>query len=578
MSNVELVQVLDPIVDIPAKRFYGVIQGATDSLVSEQQHPNGITNQLYWNVDVGKSGFISRDIKIKCNATLTFTGTVEAGITKLINSNYDSLRANPLSAITMNCELMLNGRSISCEPQKIQSVLDRIGVDADRNTRIFSTAPTKPDVYQLYADGVNTNKNPLASFDDSDYIARGAFPCVVSSNDTTSAVITYEFTENIKISPLVFGYDDKAGFRGVEKLEIRLSLDTNFKKMWSHAPGKSTITAITGVINSASLLYKKATPTDSIAPEMPLYTYPYSLVNHFEYPGSSTAPNAPVTITSSSLQLAAVPNKIILVVGRKDSDKTHTTTDTFFNINSINVTYGNKAGLLASMTEEQIFNMSRDNGYVGSFSEWKGFYTKSTNSGDNVIGLTGSIAVIEVGKDIVFGESRAPGLKGVNDAIVIRVSAKNVNQTETIIPELKVIYIYPGYITIESGGKVDIQEGLYDVNELTKLIASSSVQRVSYSSVKDYYGGAFEFGDIGKFLKGAVKMFKEPAKQLVGMIPGVGPIGSMAVDALGNLIGDGRRGRGGVYVGGESPMMGGVSFGGAKMQKKSLRQKVMNGI
>ena len=95
-----------------------------------------ISRQMFWHVNNSEGSIISREMKVRYNVTLTFAGTV-SGSNYLINTGYDAFRANPLAQMTESASIKLNDQTVTSEPTKVDHILDRIGNNEEKNTRVL---------------------------------------------------------------------------------------------------------------------------------------------------------------------------------------------------------------------------------------------------------------------------------------------------------------------------------------------------------------------------------------------------------------------------------------------------------
>ncbi|MFM7981867.1 MAG: major capsid protein V20 domain-containing protein, partial [Candidatus Fonsibacter sp.] len=79
------------------------------------------------------------------------------------------------------------------------------------------------------------------------------------------------------------------------------------------------------------------------------------------------------TLYSSSIQLTCIPDKIVVCVRKTIGGLTCCDTDNYATINSISINFNNQAGLLSSMTLEQLYRNSVKSGLANmSWDEFSG--------------------------------------------------------------------------------------------------------------------------------------------------------------------------------------------------------------
>ena len=81
-------------------------------------------------------------------------------------------------------------------------------------------------------------------------------------------------------------------------------------------------------------------------------------------------------ITSNNLQLNMIPDKLIIFCRRSNSSMDTSYSDSFLTITGVNINFNNNAGLLSSMTPEQLYKASVQSGLKNmSWSEFSGITT-----------------------------------------------------------------------------------------------------------------------------------------------------------------------------------------------------------
>jgi hypothetical protein len=299
--------------------------------------------------------------------------------------------------------------------------------------------------------------------------------------------------------------------------------------------------------------------------------YPFYQVQNFDkITTTSIAPNASVTIAGDSIQVNTIPSRIIAVIETNKDAITNvqtrlTTTETFFNISNVQIKIGSNGTKLNGMTEQQLWKMSQANGYEASWNEWSGVVNYWAGTNSITKGLTGSVLVIEPGKDLTFGKDFAPGLQ-TNTQIQMSVTGKNINQVDSLVPRLRLIFIYAGTCTVtpheNSESTVKAKFGVYSVDDLKKINEQKDYASIPYSSVKDVYGGELDKGSIFGTLKSLFHTGSPLLKSLLNLIPVVGPALGMVPDVVEGLIGNGKK-------------KGGMIVGGKRISKKDLLKGLM---
>ena len=117
---------------------------------------------------------------------------------------------------------------------------------------------------------------------------------------------------------------------------------------------------------------------------VPCYDIPVYKTTRFQYlpgrtnrgrvsdDGSFPAPESRI-LYSSSIQLTCIPDKIVVCVRKNIGNLTCEDADSYATIKNISINFNNQAGLLSSMTPEQLYRNSVQSGLVNmSWDEFCG--------------------------------------------------------------------------------------------------------------------------------------------------------------------------------------------------------------
>jgi len=152
--------------------------------------------------------------------------------------------------------------------------------------------------------------------------------------------------------------------------------------------------------------------TPSLVQPIPeLQVLPYSKLQHYIRDVPALAGGATTTITSDTIRLSVIPRVIYLYVPHAESTKTFAVSDSFLEITSVNMTWGNQSGLFASASSQQLYTMSVENGLNLDFTSVKKF--------------RGSVIAIVMGKDVGLAPNEAPGVNGSYN-IQVTLGLKNL--------------------------------------------------------------------------------------------------------------------------------------------------------
>jgi hypothetical protein len=117
-------------------------------------------------------------------------------------------------------------------------------------------------------------------------------------------------------------------------------------------------------------------------------------------------------ISSSSLQLNMIPDKLIICVRPQFAQQGPQQSNSFLTITNISLNFNNSAGLISSYSQYELWRISVKNGSTQTWSSFSGWAMDTTGGGFFPTPTTGSLLVLEFGTDIQLNDWLAPGSLG----------------------------------------------------------------------------------------------------------------------------------------------------------------------
>ena len=359
----------------------------------------------------------------------------------------------------------------------------------------------------------------------------------------TDVYVSFEVTEPLLMSPFVFGSGHgKQGFYGIQTMNFQMNMAPNANRAWRSAafynsaianPTPKTATIVG--FDSSQLLFQFLTPhaSDMLDPRnvVPFYELPvYRTSNLAALPARQNYGHAntdgkfdaapSVTIQSSNIQLSGIPDKLLIFVRKPPATLSCADTDSFATIGNISLNFNNQAGLLSSMTPEQLYrnsiqsglaNMSWDefcgstvsvsDGAAGGNSQLRRPYTgmgaiQTTIAGTNTGHLgfqysptTGTVLVLSFAEVIQLTEEYyAPGSLGsFNLQLTLQVQNNHYEPWAAGSYELVIIPMNSGVFVNERGTSSTF------LSLLTKQDVLDALQQQPYSNseIRRMVGGGF---------------------------------------------------------------------------------------
>jgi len=219
-----------------------------------------------------------------------------------------------------------------------------------------------------------------------------ATPGTLPGVGDNTVYVTFDVTEPLLLSPFIFGSGHgKQGFYGIQTMNFQMNMMSNANRAWRCAcltPGYTKTVTIDSFSNS-TLIFQFLTPHPSDFLEsrnvVPCYELPVYRTSNFTDlppgrkfygqpdPTGLFADPAAVTLSSSNIQLSSIPDKLIVFVRKSIANTLSSEPDYYATITNISLTWNNQAGLLSTMTPQQLYRNSVQSGLVGlSWEQFSG--------------------------------------------------------------------------------------------------------------------------------------------------------------------------------------------------------------
>lgn len=565
MSDFKCVLIEDSrIADITDEEVFGVQSSGSQSTFQQFQAVSASNSSIVFNIQIPSENILI-DRHLLLQSTLTFTvslGNVPIGEQCFQYGLTDCIQAFPLNSLFTTTQATINNVSTSTNLQDVLPMLMRMN-DKRMLSRYNSMTPSLPDdAYGEYKDAVLSNNNPLASFNnnsyDPDFYPRGAYPVSIVINhyhdnvlvdnsvisesltDTWKIVITGTFTEPfLALSPFInCEPDNQAGLVGINNMSFVLNVDNSCKRLFSTAltevvNGELTAKYITGItlgstsqavgFQNTRLLFNFL----SLQPEQYAKIATKNIVPYIDYPRYLTTftnsiellPQQTSVITSQNIQLNQVPDLILICARVPMSAQGCQYSSSFLTIKNISVNFNNASGLLASATQNDLYNISFRNNSAQSFYEFQGKASNADNSTGNVllVPTTGSLLVLNPCYDFSLPSYLSSSSLGQYQ---FQFNLTVENQFDyNIVPELCIITMNSGiFATIQ--GTSQIFTGILTKQMVLATKEQNPVPHLSSQEYKRLVGG--KHGNMGM---SALRKFVKPKNYMMGGQTSGGAIG-----------------------------------------------------
>jgi len=602
-SDFSKVKVLYDVLNTTDSVRYAVVAGAQNITPSKYNAISKSTSSVTFNIQTpSESTVIGRRFMIRNIMELTVNATFQAGVTPpetlAINYGYtESLAPFPFQTSLNTVQLTINNNTVSQNDKDVLFQLLRFNDRRDL-ARFNNTTPIMPDNYYSYQDAVGASNSPLGAWNDvahdQDFQPRGSFRVLSIDGNTPYAGGEDELTREIKIrfetiepfmlSPLIW-CDPKSnnqGFYGIQVLQIVFNLAADTSRMLrsaqgpilakdygaSGAPGTTPNpafadlkVALTDIEESQLFIqYYTRQPSDLVSARncVPFAEYPRYLSPIGQTIAAATknvntqviTPAKVTSINSQSISLNSIPDKLIICVRKQVSKQTCYDSDHFFPITKIIVNFNNKAGLLSSATQYDLWRMSVESGSNQTWNEFSGWAATGKANGPggnpngyNEVPLVGSVLCLEMGNHIELDDVFSAGSIG-QFQLQFQIDFENYSNQSFAANDLEIclITMNSGVFVLERG----TSQTYTAILSRSDVLSAKSQPGMSGSDVKRLVGGGWE--DIMKTIK-----------NVAGVVGQVAPLAQQAIGAFGYGQSGGGQSGGGQSGGGQS---GGGASGG----------------
>jgi hypothetical protein len=504
------------------------MSGGAQSTQQQIAATSASTSSLVFQVQVPSENIvIDRNVLIQANLSFTITipasANVPDGELAFDYGKTDALQVFPLNSLFTTSSCTINNTNVSANTQDIFPQITRMN-SARELYRYNSTSPSLPDSqWGAYKDAVDALNNPLGGFSnnslDLDFDPRGAFPTTFNvvhtlgdgtiDNSLLSAGEAADgenwvITVNTTVTEPLFGLSpftwcdpefSSQGILGVNNMSLVFNIDASCKRLWSSASGYiSSITLNQNCFQTCQLLltYLSLQPTDIVSTKnvCPYMDYPRFISNTSQaLPAWDPDAGVPQVykLTSNSIQLNQVPDKMIIVARLPMSQQNWNYTSSFLPIQNIVCNFNNASGLLSSATQVDLWKMSMRNGSSQNFNEFFGAASVSDGNGyGEQIPTTGAMLVINPTIDFGLPNYLSAGSQG-NYNFQFNLSVYNT-QAYPITPELVLICVNSG-IMVTSQGVSNLYTGMLTKEIVLKTNESTEVDPISTIEYSRLVGG-----------------------------------------------------------------------------------------
>jgi len=572
MSDFRTVLIEDSrIADITSTEVFGVQSSAAQSTYQQFQAVSTSNSSIVFNVQIPSENIvIDRHLLLASQLAFEITAAnVPVGEQVFQYGLTDCLQAFPLNSLFTTTQATINNVSVSTNLQDVLPMLMRMN-DKRMLSRYNSMTPSLADsAWGEYKDAPGSNSNPLAGYSnngyDEDFMPRGAYsldflqidrfvagvytdasPVSTGANNTWKIFIKVSLTEPfLALSPFINCEPQcSAGLVGVNNLSMVLNVDNSCRRLFSTANNAVVGgNSLQGYIQNIALGWADAPQGGasqavgfsntrllfnflSLQPEQYAKISTKNVVPYLDYPrylttftsGTNIAPGATTTLTSQSIQLNQVPDLILITARVPMSSQNWNYSSSFLAIEGISVNFNNASGLLASATQQDLYNLSFRNGSAQNFYEFRGEADVNDNAtgGVDKVATTGSLLVMNPVFDFSLPSYLSASSLGQYQ-FQFNLRVKNQYDFTIQQPEICIITINSGIFATQQGTS-QIFTGILTKEQVLRTKEQNPVPHLASDEYKRMVGGKLQNRGMGSLMK-MVKEIPKMAMGMRGMLP-----------------------------------------------------------
>jgi len=477
----------------------------------------GTQYTIYLNENQLISDYMVEAITVEVELNLTCNA---ANTQPFINGTFGP-RFLPLTNMSQNTSIQINGTQINLNPQNmLQAVMcynkpEWADIDIPCCSMLDNFANSSNNLERQKT----CLKNPLGDYFNSSYSNDPRFGTVelLFINNSVQAT-TGQTTRNWKFrvyEPVITGATSilnkhSEGFLGATTVQINRNFVQNALQRcvqylvpdgWTLNEPASKIT-----LSDAQLFYTIYTPLDSFKP--PAITY-YPVLDYGvqsnTLAGANVTPNASVTISSQTLSLNVLPKTIYVWLAVPNVSKNLSSSDTFFRITGLNVTFGGQSGQFSSIVSPIQLYTELMCGFNKTYAETGNAYSVENQTFLSPLiqpqyptGLFGSVLRIPIDKISGIDWDKMASGSPYNVNLQVQVTGVNLS-TENERPALFVQVVNQNILAITGPTTAQLHQGVLDMSSVEQVRKNGSF----ILSPRDMIGSGF-FDKVKGFFKNKV--------------------------------------------------------------------------
>jgi len=385
----------------------------------------------------------------------------------------------------------------------------------------------------------------------------GSLTLVVATANITQFTIYVApyFTEKLVLSPFVFSdiHERDTGLFGIQNIQFVMNMRNpadcrlvRQRQNTAYSSGGNVSYSVSSAYNTAGSTFQNSRlDVVFLTPSLSLPLPPKSVVPYMEYPRYITSNAGTIgsgatnqSFSTQTITLPQIPD-LLVIYAKPQSYSDATQGDWYFPIQSVSLQWDNYAGLMSTMSQQQLYEMSVENGLSQDYQQWSGRLPAgrgvagATTSGSAVVQSVGGALVIRPGKDFALQEGQAPSLVG-NYTLQLNLGLANFSGA-TGTPTIYVMTINSGFFESVKGTSRVVRGILSEADIISAPISSLATR----SQVERAVGGSF-LSKLGHAVSKALPHLPAVAKVVAPLVkPHLPSVAQQGLSMLGYGEGEG---------------------------------------
>ena len=495
----------------------GVFKSGQHMTVYKCPAVSSSTSSINFNVQIpSQNTIMSRKVRFEAEFELSITGKSVVDESFVKYGTHEGLAAYPGHALFTNMNLSINSTNCSVNMNNVLPILANYldPVEMARSTE----SPVQRDQYYKYSDSINKINCPFGglqnSANNSDLVPRGAFPLVSitgnrkwkttdpdgvsvgthwATTDDRDVRVKFRVSEYLMISPFIYGEpENTAGLYGIQAMSILLNLDSDAKRCWRTNEDATKVSPrriqLVGVKDCA-LFFDLLTPQPSqLMPKRNVVPY-YSMDRYITGNFGVIANGATPTISTSTISMSSIPDKVFVVVRKPISALDNKTPDVALPITGVSISFNNQSGILSSANQRDLYAISKKAGNKQTWDEFRGSTSAgiaSVSGAHQTYLTTGSYFCFQMGRDCNISQDYYAPMSIGQFLLQINVAVDNSTGAD-FTPEILVVCQSSGVFVTEAG----VSNTHLNILDKQSVLDSSSTEGVTESHLKRMVGGGW---------------------------------------------------------------------------------------